>query len=121
MVLGGSVVMILGALAISTAVAGEREHHSRNLAIERECDRYGLDYFSVIAAQAGSEFNASERRRWWDYAIVAAAVAVFLWLGIQARVPEIAMNHLWLLVLVVLLVVSLLYCGLRLHRQTGFS
>src|SRR6202789_1320976 len=82
MVLGGSVIMILGALAISTAVAGEREHHSRNLAIERECDRYSLDYGAVLAAQVGSEFDASERRRWWDYAIVAAAVAVFLWLGV---------------------------------------
>jgi drug/metabolite transporter (DMT)-like permease len=121
MVLGGSVIMILGALAISTAVAGEREHHSRNVAIERECDRYRLDYGAVIAAQAGSEFDARERRRWWDYAIVTAAVAVFLWLGVQARVPEIAMNRAWLLVLVVLLIASLFYCGLRLRRQTGFS
>lgn len=121
MVLGGSVVMILGALAISTAVAGEREHHSRNLAIERECDRYRLDYVAVIAAQAGSEFTPGERRRWWDWAIVIAAVGVFLWLGVQARVPEIAMNRGWLLVLVVVLVVSLLYCGMRLRRQTGFS
>jgi glucose uptake protein GlcU len=121
MVLGGSVIMILGALAISTAVAGEREHHSRNLAIERECDRYRLDYGAVIAAQSGSEFDVRERRRWWDYAIVAAAVAVFLWLGVQARVPEIAMNRTWLLAFVVLLVASLLYCGRRLRRQTGFS
>ena len=121
MVLGGSVVMIFGALAISTAVAGERERHSRNIAIERECDRYNLDYGAVIAAQAGSEFDASERRRWWDYAIVAAAVAVFLWLGIHARVPEIAMNRGWLLALVIILAASLLYCGLRLRRQTGFS
>jgi drug/metabolite transporter (DMT)-like permease len=121
MVLGGSIVMIFGALAISTAVAGEREHHSRNIAIERECDRYNLDYRAVIAAQAGSEFDASEPRRWWDYAIVSAAVAVFLWLGIHAHVPEIAMNRGWLMVLVVILVASLLYCGLRLRRQTGFS
>src|SRR6201995_2470139 len=108
MVLGGSVVMIFGALAISTAVAGEREHHSRNLAIERECDRYGLDYFSVIAAQTGSEFDTHERRRRWGSVIVAAGVAFFLWLGVQARVPEIAMNRGWLLTLVILLAASLL-------------
>jgi hypothetical protein len=102
-------------------VAGERERHSRNVAIERVCDRYNLDYGWVIAAQAGNEFDASERRRWWDYAIVAAAVVVFLWLGVHARVPEIAMNHSWLLVLVIILAASLLYCGLRLRRQTGFS
>lgn len=121
MVLGGSVVMILGAFAISTAVAGEREHHSRNLAIERECDRYGLDYVAVIAAQAGSEFTPGERRRWWDWVIVIAAVGVFLWLGLQAQVPRIAMDRGWLLVLVVALIATLLYCGARLRRQTGFS
>ena len=121
MVLGGSLAMILGAVAISTAVAGEREHLSRNLAIERECDRYGLDYVAVIAAQSGSEFSPGERRRWWDWAIVATAVGVFLWLGVQARVPEIAMNRGWLMVLGVILLVSLIYCGTRLRRETGFS
>jgi hypothetical protein len=40
---------------------------------------------------------------------------------VQARVPEIAMNRGWLLTLVIILAASLLYCGLRLRRQTGFS
>jgi hypothetical protein len=31
------------------------------------------------------------------------------------------MNRAWFLVLVVILIGSLLYCGLRLRRQTGFS
>jgi hypothetical protein len=31
------------------------------------------------------------------------------------------MNRAWLLILVVILIASLLYCGLRLRRQTGFS
>ena len=44
LVLGGSVLMILGALAISTAVASSREMTSRNEALARECDRYGLEY-----------------------------------------------------------------------------
>jgi hypothetical protein len=60
-------------------------------------------------------------RRWWHYAIVTAA-AIFLWLGIQARVPQIAMDRAWLLVLVLVLVGSLLfYWRLRPRRQTGFS
>ena len=121
LVVGGSALMIYGAFAIATAVAGAREHQSRNLAIDRECDRYGLDRLAVIAAQQGDEFGAGERRRWWDYAIVATAVAVFLWLGLQARVPEVPVQHGWLLALVVMLIASLLYCGLRLRRQTGFS
>ena len=39
-VVSGSVVMILGALAVSTAIATEREHASTHDALVRECDRY---------------------------------------------------------------------------------
>jgi glucose uptake protein GlcU len=122
LVLGGSVLMILGALAISTAVASSREHLSRNEALERECERYGLDYGEVLLAQSGDERGSkSERRRWWDVVIVAVAVAVFLWLGIHAIVPPLAMNLRWIAVLTVVLLLSLLGGGWVLWRQTRFS
>ncbi len=121
LVLSGSLVMIVGALAISTAVAGAREHQSRNIAIERECDRYGMDYRAVLAAQTGSEFDQGERRRWWDYAIVAAAFGLFVWLGLGARRPSIPMNLYWLATLVAILVATVLYAGAKLRRETGFS
>jgi glucose uptake protein GlcU len=122
MVLGGSLVMIVGALFISTAKASGGEHSSRNKALERECNRYGLDYNATLMAQAGDEFgDRTERRRWWDYAIVAAATGFFIWLGVRAVVPPLAMNFRWMALLGVLLVVSLVVCGLRLHRQTRFS
>src|SRR5216684_6994430 len=63
LVLGGSVLMILGALAISTAVASSRENHSRNEALARECHRYGLDYGEVLLAQSGDEFTDRSGRR----------------------------------------------------------
>ena len=44
LVVFGSLVMIRGALAVSTAVATEREHSSTNDALVRECNRYQLDY-----------------------------------------------------------------------------
>jgi glucose uptake protein GlcU len=122
LVLGGSVLMILGALAISTAVASSREHLSRNEALERECERYGLDYHQVLQAQSGDEFGGrSERRRWWDYAIVLAATGLFLWLGVNAVVPPLAMNLRWVAGLCVVLVVALLGGGWALWRQTRFS
>jgi ABC-type antimicrobial peptide transport system permease subunit len=122
LVLGGSVLMILGALAISTAVASAREHTSRNEALERECDRYGLDYREVLLAQSGDEFGSrTERRRWWDYAIVAAATALFAWLGLNAVVPPLAMNFHWIAALSVVLVVALVGGGWALWRQTRFS
>lgn len=122
LVLSGSVLMILGALAISTAVASSQEHHSRNVALERECTRYGLDYLGVLTAQSGEEFgDRNQRRRWWDVVIVAAATAVFLWLGVHARVPAIYMNLRWLAVLGVVLLLALVGAGYSLWRHTKFS
>jgi glucose uptake protein GlcU len=122
LVLAGSVLMILGAIAISTAVASSREDSSRNEALERECIRYGLSYREVLLSQSGDEFGSrSERRRWWDVVIVLAATGVFLWLGLNAVVPPLAMNLPWVAVLSVVLLVALIGGGWVLWRQTRFS
>jgi len=122
LVVAGSVVMILGALAVSTAVATEREHASTNRALERECDRYGLDYTRVFQAYSGvHNGDPKKERAWWDYAILAAATAVFVWLGVQARVPTLAMNFVWVGVLGFLLVCTAAICAWGLWRATRFS
>jgi glucose uptake protein GlcU len=121
LVLAGSVLMILGALAISTAVASSREHVSHNAALERECDRYGLNYLEVLAAQRGEEFgNRNERRRWWDVVIVAVATGVFVWLGVHAKIPPIYMNGRWLAALGGVLLLALAGAGFSLWRSTRF-
>jgi glucose uptake protein GlcU len=122
LVIGGSILMILGALAISTAVASAKEHTSRNEAVLRECVRYGLDFRQTIMAQAGDEFSGmGERRRWWDYCIVLTATGVFVVLGLRAVVPPLTMNFMWVGILVLILFVSLLIGGLSLWRRTKFS
>jgi glucose uptake protein GlcU len=122
LVLSGSVLMILGALAISTAVASSREHLSNNTTLQRECDRYGLSYAEVLAAQSGEELgDRSQRRRWWDVAIVAAATGVFLWLGAHAKAPPIFMNLRWLAALGVVMLIALIGAGYSLWRHTKFS
>ena len=114
--------MVLGAVSISTAVASSRENLSRNLALERECDRYGMDYGEVLLAQNGDELGSrNECRRWWDVAIVALATIVFVWLGVNARMPALAMNLRWVVVLTVALLASLLGGGWALWRRTRFS
>jgi glucose uptake protein GlcU len=121
LVIGGSLMMILGALAISTAVASEKEHSSTNEAVLRECNRYGLDYNKTILAQAGDEFGAKgEKRRWWDYAIVLTATAVFISLGVRAVVPPLSMDMKWVALLSVMLVLSLGAGGWSLWRRTRF-
>jgi glucose uptake protein GlcU len=121
LVIGGSSLMILGAFAISTAVASAKEHTSTNEAVLRECNRYGLDYHKTIMAQAGDEFDGpATPRRWWDYAIVLTATGVFFALGVRAVVPPLAMDFRWVIVLVTVLVVSVLIGGWALWRRTGF-
>ncbi|QNI36695.1 EamA family transporter [Edaphobacter sp. 4G125] len=122
LVIAGSVIMILGALAIGTAVASSREQTSNEEAVLRECDRYGLDYNRTLASQAGDEFGGrDERRRWWDYAIVAAATGIFLWLGVKAVVPPLQMDLRWIGGLGVVLAVSLVAGAWSLWRRTRFS
>jgi drug/metabolite transporter (DMT)-like permease len=126
LVIAGSAIMILGAYAISTAVAGAREHSSTNEALLRECNRYGLDYNRTIAAMAGEEFGGhDERRRWWgwtiDGIIVTLATGVFVWLGLKATIPPLAMDMRWVAALGVMLVISLVAGGYSLWRRTRFS
>jgi hypothetical protein len=122
LVIGGSVLMIVGALAISTAVASSRETVSRNEALARECDRYGLEYNQVLLAQSGDEFgDRSQRRRWWDVVIVLAATGLFVWLAVNAVVPPLAMNLGWVAALTLALIIALVGAGWALWRVTRFS
>jgi glucose uptake protein GlcU len=121
LVIGGSVIMILGALAISTAVASAKELTSTNEAVLRECERYGLDYNKTMMAQLGDEFGSQgEKRRWWDYAIILIATAVFVGLAVRAVVPPLAMNLHWVAALGVVLVLSLAAGTWSLWRRTRF-
>src|SRR6201987_3393382 len=87
LVLAGSIVMILGALAVTTAVATEKEKASMRQAVVRECARYELDYDRVSQLHASSSDSTRPTgRAWWDYVIIAAAIAVFIWLGVNAQV-----------------------------------
>jgi glucose uptake protein GlcU len=122
LVIIGSLVMILGALAVSTAIATEREHTSTHEALLRECDRYRLDHTRVLQAYSGMPSDARVLdRAWWDYIILACAVGVFVWLGVQAHVPALAMNLTWTAVLSAALVVTAIVCIWSLWKKTRFS
>ncbi len=122
LVIGGSVLMILGALAIGSAVASAKEQNSTENAILRECRRYGLDYERTLQAMSGDEFGSrSERRRWWDYAIILVATSIFILLGVRATVPNLAMNLHWVAALAAILLVSLIAGAWCLGRRTRFS
>jgi drug/metabolite transporter (DMT)-like permease len=118
----GSVVMIAGALAVTTAVATEKEHASMREALVRECARYDLDYDRVVQSYVGSDSSANPGgRAWWDYPILACAIGVFIWLGVNAQVPALAMNFTWVGILALILVAAAVGGAWALWKQTRFS
>jgi glucose uptake protein GlcU len=121
LVLVGSLVMVLGALSISSAVAGQQEYSSTHAAIKQECDRYNLNYENVLAEFNGHEMRSADQRGWWDYAIIAVAIGFFVWLASQAAVPTIAMNLSWLAVLGIALAISIGACTWALWKKTRFA
>lgn len=122
LVIAGSAVMLLGALSISSAVAEEAEHASTHDALRNECDRYNLDHDTVLSEFSGTEpGNGRAVRRWWDYAIIAVAVGIFVWLGAGAAIPPITMNFYWVAVLLAALLVSLGLSVRALWKTTTLS
>jgi drug/metabolite transporter (DMT)-like permease len=123
LVFTGSIVMILGAGAICTAKASESERSSWKTAMERECDRYGLDNERVQSSLLGEDPLSRDKpvRHWWEIVIVAAAVAIFVWLALGAEHQAVAVNLPWMTVLLVTTLVCLIACGLLLWKRTRFS
>lgn len=119
LVISGSAVMILGAIAISSAVAGKDEHSSAHDVMRRDCERYDMNFDQTLAAYHDEESASdSGKRRWWDYLILAAAVGVFVRLATWAAVPNIPLNYRWLAVLGLILLISLTACVRALFKTS---
>lgn len=121
--LAASGVMILGAMLIAGASASAAESNAALRAVRRECDRYDLEFHSTLRAHSGIE-HATEVggvRRWWDYLIVAVALAIFVWSGLWARIPEVALRMPWAIVLTVISLIIGAGCGWMLWKKTRFA
>lgn len=121
MVIAGSVVMVIGALAVSSAIANARESASTAEAIERECERYDLHRVNVLQAFRGTTVPQGRRRDWWDDLILGCAAAVFVALGSFARVPALPIRVGWAAVLTAVLVLTAGLGTWRLWKATRFE
>ena len=121
LVIVGSLVMIAGAIAVSSAVATARELHNTRSAIERECDRYRLNQADVIRAFEGNPHGAENGRKWWDWLILFTSAAIFVALGLKAGVPSLTMNFAWIALLTLFLIGSAAACAWGLWKTTRFS
>jgi len=120
-VIGGSLLMALGAAAIALASATGAEHRRWQEAAEREGSRYGIDPAYVRAALAGETGATTGRRSWLDWTLVGGATAVFIGFGAITRVPSLSVSWGWVVVLVAALAVLLVGTGLLLWRTTRFN
>ena len=122
-VIVGSLIMIVGAVAISSAVAPDSERAAVHEVVARECDRYGLNLEVTTSAQLGRDPLGTETtgRRWWDFSIVALATGTIRVAGALRVRPPIIMAGAWIAVLVVLMLAMLVACGWLLWKYTRFS
>jgi drug/metabolite transporter (DMT)-like permease len=123
LVIGGSLIMICGALAISFAEAPANERASWKKAMQRECARYGMDEVAVTAAVNGQEVPGSTKpkRHWWEAIVFLVAFLIFVLLALSAGRQQVTMNLSWMVILALASLVLLFTCGLVLWRRTRFS
>jgi glucose uptake protein GlcU len=121
-VIGGSVVMALGAGVIALSSVREREHLRWQEAAARENERYGVDPDYTRARAAGRETtDARHRRTWVDWLVVGVATATLVAFAMMAEAPQIALEWQWVAVLVAAMLAVLVGCGVALWRTTRFS
>jgi len=121
-VIGGSLLMALGAVAIALASATGAEHRHWQEAAAREGARYGIDPAYVRAALAGESSSASpSRRTWLDWTLVGGATATFIGFGVVARVPQLTLGWGWVAGLTVAILALLAGTGWLLWRTTRFN
>lgn len=124
-VIGGSVLMALGAAAIAFSTVTNEEHGRWREAAHREGKRYGVatEYVQsgLAGTKSGGRGNGSGARSWLDWSIVLIVTAVFVVLATLSRVPSIAVNWTAITILSAVLLVFLGACGTALWRATKFS
>jgi len=123
LVIAGSLVMIGGAAAIAFAEAKGEEPLSWKKAVERECNRYGLNEARVTASLAGDDsfLEARSSRHWWEALIVLGGAGLFVYLALGARPQAIAVHTGWMAVLTGASLALLAACTTLLWKRTRFS
>ena len=121
-IIGGSLVMALGALVIALSSVSENEHEQWQKAAADQGDQYGVDRAYTRARLAGNEAMPTTRRRTWiDWLVVGVATASIIGFAAMAKAPQIDVEWGWVVALVIVMVSALIACGVALWRTTRFS
>jgi drug/metabolite transporter (DMT)-like permease len=121
-VIGGSIVMAIGAGVIALSSVSRTEHAHWQDAAAREGERYGVDPEYTQARIAGEDVTSGKRRRTWvDVAVVVAATAIIIGFAAIARAPEISIHGGWALALVIASLAIVAGAAGALWRTTRFN
>jgi hypothetical protein len=124
-VIGGSLLLAIGAGAIAFASVTKGEHANWRQAAEREALRYHVnpDFLNSGVSELPNKTVSGKvpGRSWLDWLLVAVATGIFLYLGSIARKPQISVHWPALVVLSAVLLFSLAVTGWSLFRTTRFQ
>ena len=121
-VVGGSIAMALGAVAIALSSASAREHSSWQDAAHREGRRYGVEDEYVRAGMEGRAYGAgASSRTLLDWLLILGTTGLFLALAVLARLPRVGISLGWASALAVAMLALLSSCGIALWRTTRFQ
>jgi drug/metabolite transporter (DMT)-like permease len=120
-VVGGSILMALGAVAIALSSATEDEHSSWKHAAYREGKRYGVEDEYLHAGMEGRVYESdSSGRSSIDWILILVTTALFVTLAAIAKPPQVEISFGWAAALMVVMFTLLAACGVALWRITRF-
>jgi hypothetical protein len=121
-VVGGSLLMAVGAAAIAFSSATASEYTSWKEAAQRESHLYNIDPVYVATSMEAKETSeAPFRRTWLDWSLVIGATGVFVAFGVLAVIPHMEFNWVYLAGLTSAMLVVLAACGIVMWRTAGFN
>jgi drug/metabolite transporter (DMT)-like permease len=121
-VIGGSLVMALGAVVIALSSVTGTEHERWQQTAAKEADRYRVDPEYTRARVAGRDpGGVTHRRNWLDWVIVGAATLILVGFAAMARTPQLAIEWGWAAALTLAMLLAMAGCGIALWRTTRFN
>jgi drug/metabolite transporter (DMT)-like permease len=122
-VVGGSLLMMLGVVAVAFSSASGEEQTRWKEAARREGRRYGVarDYVEARMDGRRAADESAHSRSIWDWLLVAGASAIFVVFAGMARVPQMSLHLGPAALLIAALLLLLFVCTLALWRTTRFN
>jgi hypothetical protein len=121
-IVGGSIVMALGAGVIALSSVSRSEHTQWEEAALREGRRYDVDPEYTRARGQGRDVGAGRyRRSWVDWLVVGIATAILIGFASIAERPQLALQGGWALGLSLATLGVLAGSGVALWKTTRFS